>query len=42
MALAMEERTTTKLLGCNDAIVALKHEVELLKGEKVKLSADVV
>jgi hypothetical protein len=42
MALAMEERTTTELLGCNDAIAALKHEVELLKGEKVKLSADVV
>jgi hypothetical protein len=41
MALAMEEHTTTELLGRNDAIAALNHEVELLEGEKAKLSADV-
>lgn len=36
MALALEECSTTKLLGCNDAIMTLKREVELLEGEKAE------
>jgi hypothetical protein len=41
MALAMEERTTTKMLGRNNAIETLKREVEVLGGENTKLSAEV-
>jgi hypothetical protein len=42
MALALEERSTSELLGWNDAIKALKKENELLESEKTKLSAEVV
>jgi chromosome segregation ATPase len=41
MALAMEERTTTKMLGRNNAIETLKQEVEVLESEKTKLSTKV-
>jgi hypothetical protein len=41
MALALEERSTTELLGQNDAIKALKKENELLETEKDKLSEKV-
>jgi hypothetical protein len=42
MALVLEERSTSELLGRNDAIKALKKENELLESEKTKLSAEVV
>jgi predicted nucleic acid-binding Zn-ribbon protein len=41
MALAMEERTTTEMLGCNNTIEMLKREVEVLESEKTKLFAEV-
>jgi outer membrane murein-binding lipoprotein Lpp len=41
MALAMEERTTTEMLGQNNAIETLKHEVEVLGDENTKLSTKV-
>jgi chromosome segregation ATPase len=41
MALAMEERTITEMLGCNNAIETLKREVEVLESKKTKLSAEV-
>jgi hypothetical protein len=41
MALALEECSTTELLGQNDAIKVLKKENELLKTEKAKLPEDV-
>jgi prefoldin subunit 5 len=41
MALAMEERTTTEMLGRNNAIETLKWEVEVLESEKTKLAAEV-
>jgi hypothetical protein len=42
LALTLEERSTSELLGWNDAIKALKKENELLESEKTKLSAEVV
>jgi predicted RNase H-like nuclease (RuvC/YqgF family) len=41
MALAMEERMTTEMLGQNNAIETLKHEVEVLGDDNTKLSAEV-
>jgi hypothetical protein len=41
MALAMEERTTTEMLGRNNAIETLKREVEVLESKKTKLFAKV-
>jgi hypothetical protein len=41
MALAMEEHTTTEMLGQNNAIKMLKREVEVLGDENTKLSAEV-
>jgi hypothetical protein len=41
MALALEERSRTEILGRNDAIAALKQEVELLESEKAKLCTEV-
>jgi FtsZ-binding cell division protein ZapB len=40
MALAMEERTTTEMLGQNNAIETLKHEVEVLGDKNNKLSTE--
>jgi hypothetical protein len=42
MALVLEERSTSKFLGRNDAIKVLKKENELLESRKTKLSAEVV
>lgn len=41
MALEMEERTTTEILGRNNAIEKLKGVVEALEAEKQELSAQV-
>jgi hypothetical protein len=41
MAMAMEERTTTEMLGWNNAVETLKREVEVLGDENTMLSTEV-
>jgi predicted RNase H-like nuclease (RuvC/YqgF family) len=41
MVAALQERSTCELLDCNDAIEALKKEIEVLEAEKTRLSAEV-
>jgi tRNA(Ser,Leu) C12 N-acetylase TAN1 len=41
MAAALEERSTCELLDRNDAIEALKKEIEVLEAEKTRLLAEV-
>jgi hypothetical protein len=41
MAAALEERSACEVLDWNDAIDALKKEIEVLEVDKVRLSAEV-